>query len=222
MEYVITAIVILAIVGIGLFTIWLTGKPDQQDEELSSGPMPTDTRQIPEVSEDFEVPEEDQQYLLPITVEVLKKLAFTKRMAPTNAMLIEHLAEALSEAAQSFEPRKNNSQSPQIGNEDWLFVAAFAIRLWDEGTPHNSRETRDSFVAQGTLAGRRLQQWARKLNHEIAQQVRDGVIDRKDVKQVTEHVRTVGATPYTEDEIEDMKKGAEEQSKFEKIIRGGK
>lgn len=194
--------------SIAPFISWNKEKPKKKDFEV-----PESTRQIPEVETNFEVPEEDQEYLLPITVEVLKKLAFSKRMAPTNAMLIEHLAEALSEAAQEFVPRKNNSEKPQTGNEAWLFVAAFAIRLFDEGTPHNCKETREAFITQGTLASRRLEQWARKLNNEIAQMVKEKTIGKDTIKDITEHVNTVTGTPYTADEIEDMKSGFNRKNK---------
>lgn len=211
--FTVIGIALIITIGVAPFLLWnRSGK--NKDEDMV---MPDDTRQIPEVSEDFEVPAEDQEYLLPITVATLKKLAFSKRMAPTNAMLIEHLAEALSEAAQDFTPRKNNSEPVEKKNETWLWVAAFAIRLYDEGTPHNSRETREAFVTEGTLASRRLKQWATKVNNDIAQMVKEGTVGKKNVQNVTEHARTVTGTPYTPDEVEDMKAGARES--FMEIVK---
>lgn len=192
----------------------------ESDDDIQ---MPDSTRQMPKISEDFEIPEKDQEYLLPITTEVLKKLAFCKRMIPTNAMLIEHLAESLSIAAQEFTASKDG-EPPERKNEAWLMVAAFAIRLYDEGTPHNSRECRDAFVSDGTLAQRRLEQWANRLNNEIANKVKEGVLGKEEIKDVTNHINTVGGTPYTEDEIEDMKNAADQgqsgkDSAFQQAIR---
>lgn len=225
-DYSVIQITLYALLGLAtligiLYVLFVKSWGNYRKEGQSEGlEMPDSTRQMPEIDEDFEVPEEDQQYLLPITVAVLKQLAFSKRMVPTNAMLIEHLAEALGQAGQSFHGRKNNSERPQKGNEDWLMVAAFAIRLYDEGTPHNSVEARESFVAQSTLATRRLEQWANMINNEIARKVKEGVIGKDDVREVTDHIRTVGATPYTQDEIDDMKKGADDKSEFMRLIKG--
>lgn len=210
MEWIGTIVFSLIVLGILLYLFKEMSRDASDSEEPVD--IPDSTRQMPKISEDFQIPEEDQQYLLPITVAVLKKLAFTKRMAPTNAMLIEHLAESLSEAARAFTPRKNNSQDPETGNEYWLWVAAFAIRLYDEGTPHNSTEAREGFTAQGTLATRRLEQWANKLNNEIIKKVKAGTLGEEDVRDVTEHIRTIGNTPYTEDEFEDMKKASDEEN----------
>lgn len=203
-----TSFTILAVLFVllcaALYRWYYYEKPSARREAPEVGEA---TRQMPDIEVGVEIPEEDQQYLQPITVAVLKKLAFSKRMAPTNAMLMEHLAEALSEAAQSFTARKNNSQNAETGNEDWLFVAAFAIRLYDEGTPHNCPEVRDGWITQGTLSSRRLQQWANRVNNEIARMVKEGTVGKDQVRDVTSHASTVGGTPYTADEIEDMKRG---------------
>lgn len=205
---ILAAIAFLALLYVG-YRLFLYEKQEATGvEDQLGGVQPT--RHINDIEEGVQIPEEDQEYLIPLTTEVLKKLAFSKRMAPSNAMLIHHLAEALSVASQSFEPRKNNSEAPQSGNTDWLWVAAFAIRLYDEGTPHGAQNTRESFVATGTLASREMVQWANKVNNEIVEKVKRGVIGEKDpVSDVTDHVETIAGTPYTADEIQDMKDAAD-------------
>jgi len=225
----ITLAIIFAVIGFGAlifagYWYWKTNqkKPQRLEETID---MADSTRQMPEIDESMEIPEEDQKYLMPVTIEVLKKLAFSKRMTPTNAMLIEHLSETLAEAAKSFEPRSGKQDPPQTGNEDWLFVAAFAIRLYMEGSAHNCKEALDAFVTDGHLSQRRLMQWATKLNSEIASQVRRKTLgEDKAVQDITQHVQTIAGTPYTEDEVNDMKDAADQKnkkdSKFRQALRG--
>lgn len=226
--FIIYAVAFVAFVVIFVKTWqWLSDRDVKEetpnlDEELETADS---TRQMSDISEGLEIPEEDQEYLYPIMVEVLKKLAFSKRMIPTNAMLIEHLSESLAEAAKSFEPRSGKKDPPETGNEHWLFVAAFAIRLYSEGSAHNNREALDAFISDGHLSQRRLKQWAAKLNNEISRSVREKTVgEDKAVQNITQHVETVGQTGYTQDEIDDMKDAAQQgqsgkDSAFQQSLR---
>lgn len=188
------------IILIGLFLYWLydwtkNNKPADQDS----------TRPMPEINPDIEIPQEDQEYLAPLMVQVLKHLAHSKKAYPTNAMLIEHLAETLSQAAGSFERRTEKEPTTQKKNRDWLYVAALAIRLYDEGTPHNSDETRERFMTSGSLASRELKFWAERINAEVIDKVKKKMNIDPAVQQVATHAETIAGSPYTADEVEDLK-----------------
>lgn len=221
--------VILSLVSFGfaMYVFWKDQlEPDSTRLEETID-MADSTRQMPEINEGMEIPEEDKQYLQPVTVEILKKLAFIKRSIPTNAMLVEHLAESLAEAAKSFEARSGRQDPPQTGNENWLFVAAFAIRLYMEGSAHNCKEALDAFVTDGHLASRRLEKWAKQINRQISEKARDETVGDQGVRDITQHARTVGDTPYTQDEIEDMKDAADRgesgaDSAFQQSLRNSK
>lgn len=210
---IVFGILSLVALGIAIYFFWEeyqseNEKPSRLEETID---VADSTRQMPDIDESMEIPEEDQKYLMPITVELLKKLAFIKRSIPTNAMLIEHLSESLAEAAKSFTPRSGRQDPPETGNENWLFVAAFAIRLYMEGSAHNCKQALDAFVSDGHLSRRRLEKWAQQVNSEISEQVRKETVgEDKAVQDITKHAATVGDTPYTEDEISDMKNAADE------------
>lgn len=217
-----TSFVIAFFAAIAIYFMKKLWEGPPSDQSKADPMSAQSTRQIEDVNESAPVPEADQEYLIPIVTQVLKMLAKTKRALPTNAMLIEHLAESVGEASESFSPRKNNSEDPERHNEDWLVVAAFAIRLYDEGCAHNCREAREAFITEGVLAERRVQQWANKINSEIAKMVKDNVVPKQTGRDISDHVKTVGSTPYTADEIEDLKRGEDRRkSIIEKIRRAG-
>lgn len=171
---------------------------------------PAATRPIPppeRITEAVDIPEADQQYLTPLTVKVLRHLAAAKRAYPTNAMLIEHLAEMLGAAAgEHFEKRTTDNPFTQSGNEHWLGVAALAIRLYDEGSPHNADNTREQFVVAGHLATRELEGWAYQVNAEIAGRLKGKFAPPP---ELAAHAKTVAGSPYTADEVDDMKRAFE-------------
>lgn len=220
----------LALIGFGIawYSFWKRRTDEASGRLEETIDVADSTRQMPEIDEHMEIPEEDQQYLMPVTVEVLKKLAFIKRSIPTNAMLIEHLSESLAEAAKSFTPRTGKQDPPETGNDNWLFVAAFAIRLYMEGSAHNCKQALDAFVSDGHLSSRRLEKWAKQVNNEITDKVKKEALgDDKAVQDITKHVGTVGGTPYTQDEIEDMKDSADKgesgkDSSFQQAINDSK
>lgn len=153
----------------------------------------------------IEIPEEDQQTLYDLMLMQIKYLVYVKKIAPTNAMLIEHLSESLAHACDAFEPMNGNRY--ERGNEAWLAVSAYALRLYMEGTPHNSNEARESMVVYGKMSSNRLEKWAEHITDQISDAVAKGIIGEDAVKDVTERVHTVGNTGYTPDEVNDMLRG---------------
>lgn len=166
---------------------------------------PQSSRPIPDVDKDVEIPDADQEYLAPLLSKTLKHLAASKRAFPTNAMLIDHLGETLGYAGATFDRRTKDNPDVQKKNEAWLSVAAMAIRLYDEGTPHNSDNTREQFIVLSKLSERELNQWARQVNNEIAASVKKKMKIPSRPAPVAVHAETIAGSPYTADEIEDLK-----------------
>jgi len=153
----------------------------------------------------LDIPEEDQAFLEPIIVEWLKWVVKTKQNTPTNAMLIDHLVDAIGAALKDFEPKKHNKY--QRKNEGWLMVAAYATRLYMEGTPHDSSQMRDALIVNAHFADDNLKKWAKHMTDIIADQVRPMLSgDSQGVKDATQHVNKVLGTSYTADELDDMRK----------------
>lgn len=155
----------------------------------------------------LDIPEQDQDYLEPIIIDFLQQLVFTKVNTPTNAMLIEHLAEAIGMALEEFEPRKGRKDY-QRHNKGWLLVAAYATRLYNEGTPHDSADTREQLGIIAHFSKDKLHKWAKHMTETIANKLRPQLTgETPGVKDVTEHIITASDGKYTRDEIEDMRKG---------------
>lgn len=180
------------------------------DKELSGASQPK--------GEDFNIdsiPEEDQEYLTPIIIDLLKEFIPLKVRYPSNAMLIEHLGKSLGEATESFEGRRVASDDPQEGNEDWLKVAVWAIRLYKEGTVHNSDATRERFTMIANLSNRELKKYATMTMNQAGgkiQEIMEGDDQQPEEGEPNrEQAPDVGDTmnPYTQDEIQDMKDAAD-------------
>jgi len=150
----------------------------------------------------IEIPEEDQEVLYDLMLNQIKHLVYVKKIAPTNAMLIEHLADALASACDSFEPMKGNRYERM--NESWLIVSAYALRLYMEGTPHNSDEARESMIIYGKMSSNRLEKWAKHITDQISDAVRKGIIGKNEATNVTEKIHTISNSVYTADEINDI------------------
>ena len=165
------------------------------------------THKVSEIKgEGLDIPDSDQEFLEPIIVEWLKWLVKTKQNTPTNAMLIEHLVDAIGMALKDFVPKDGDKY--QRKNEGWLMVAAYATRLYMEGTPHNSTEMRDALTVNAHFADDNLKKWAKHMTDIIADQVRPAITGEKPgVKDATQHINKVLGTQYTPDELEDMRKG---------------
>ena len=164
------------------------------------------TRKVSDVEgKGLDIPEEDQAFLEPIIVEWLKWVVKTKQNTPTNAMLIDHLVDAIGSALNEYKPKKNGTY--QRKNEGWLMVAAYATRLYMEGTPHDSSQMRDALMVNAHFADDNLKKWAKHMTDIIADQVRPMVTGQKPgVKDATQHINKVLGTSYTPDELEDMRK----------------
>lgn len=164
------------------------------------------TRKVQEIGESLDIPESDQAYLEPIIVAWLRWVVKTKQNTPTNAMLIDHLVDAIGMALREFEPVRDGKY--QRKNEGWLMVAAYATRLYMEGTPHNSTAMRDSLTVNAHFADDNLKKWAKHMTDIIADQVRPSITGKRPgVSDATTHVNKVLGTSFTPDELEDMRKG---------------
>lgn len=167
------------------------------------------TKPISEVTDEggMDIPEEDQEYLEPIIVEFLRQLVFTKVNTPTNAMLIDQLSDAIGMALEEYEPRRGKDEY-QRGNKGWMLVAAYATRLYVEGTPHDSTTTRDQMAMTASFSKTHLEKWAKHVSDQIASKLKQDIQgDTPGVKDVTEKALMTADGKFTLDELEDMRKG---------------
>jgi hypothetical protein len=187
----------------------------QYDKKKATGKVDQELSEAPEDFNIDKIPEEDQEYLIPILSNLLQEYIPIKVRYASNAMLIEHLGKALGEAANSFEKRKNASEDEQIENEDWLKVAAWALRLYKEGTVHNSDATRERFTMVANLAGRELKAYATATMNQAGgkiQKAMDGEDPEEQPKNKDMKAVDLGQNkmqPYTDSEIQDMKDAAD-------------
>lgn len=206
MNYFILLPILFIALAVALF-LWSIRAFNRNEFE---SPESTRKFEVNDTQGDIDVPEEDQQYLAPLLAKVVKHLAANKMSYPTNAMLIDHLVETAGQAADSFKRRTNKDKTIERGNDLWLDVASLAIRLYDEGTHHNSDETRERMISIGKLSQRELDNWAKQINEEVAVMVKNRMgVQNPDVQDVSAHANTVAGSPYTQDEVEDLKKAHE-------------
>lgn len=118
---------------------------------------------------------------------------------PRNDFMIAHLLVATREAVRQF--AENGEEETE--NEMWLHVAAIAVRLYHESQEEDIPELVELIETTGVRAERKIKE---HFTYLISQ-------SRKEEEKVKKLSDYLGYNPYTEDEIQDMKRATDQKMK---------